>query len=30
MLWLVLLAGLLFMLKKRIWSRLDDAPGKAH
>lgn len=30
MLWLLLLAGLLFMLKKRIWSRLDDAPGKAH
>ncbi len=30
MLWLALLAGLLFMLKKKIWSRLDDAPAKAH
>jgi ubiquinol-cytochrome c reductase cytochrome b/c1 subunit len=30
MLWLILLAGLLFMLKKRIWSRLDEEPAKAH
>jgi cytochrome c1 len=30
MLWLIVLAGLLFMLKKRIWSRLDADPAKAH
>lgn len=30
MAWLIVLAGLLYMLKKRIWSRLDDEPAKAH
>lgn len=30
MAWLIVLAGLLFMLKKRIWSRLDEEPAKAH
>lgn len=30
MAWLILLAGLLYMLKKKIWSRLDDEGAKAH
>lgn len=30
MLWLALLAGLLYMLKKRIWSRLDSDTSSAH